>query len=99
MTNSGNIMRKPSRFIKGTTVEKPPNIDGQGLAAMFNHPLSVLLICFPLAVAADYLKWGAVPVFWLIFFALVPMAKILGDATEELAAGLKNDMLAGLLNA
>lgn len=30
---------------------------------------------------------------------MVPLAKILGDATEELAAGLKNDMLAGLLNA
>jgi Ca2+:H+ antiporter len=30
---------------------------------------------------------------------MVPLAKILGDATEELAAGLRNDMLAGLLNA
>merc|ERR1719174_1430031 len=38
-------------------------------------------------------------VFWMIFFAMIPLAKILGDATEELAAGLKNDMLAGLLNA
>merc|ERR1719316_2502080 len=37
--------------------------------------------------------------FWLNFFAMIPLAKILGDATEELAAGLKNDMLAGLLNA
>jgi Ca2+:H+ antiporter len=45
------------------------------------------------------MHWGAVPTFWLNFAGLVPLAKILGDATEELAAGLKNDMLAGLLNA
>eukprot|EP00747_Dinoflagellata_sp_TGD_P087543 gnl/TRDRNA2_/TRDRNA2_163667_c0_seq2.p1 gnl/TRDRNA2_/TRDRNA2_163667_c0~~gnl/TRDRNA2_/TRDRNA2_163667_c0_seq2.p1 ORF type:complete len:400 (-),score=87.83 gnl/TRDRNA2_/TRDRNA2_163667_c0_seq2:97-1164(-) len=30
---------------------------------------------------------------------MVPLAKILGDATEELAACLQNDMLSGLLNA
>merc|ERR1719310_1710951 len=45
------------------------------------------------------LKWGAPMTFWLNFLGLVPLAKILGDATEELAAGLRNDMLAGLLNA
>jgi Ca2+:H+ antiporter len=30
---------------------------------------------------------------------MIPLAKILGDATEELALSLKNDMLSGLLNA
>ena len=42
---------------------------------------------------------GANPAFWLNFVGLVPLATILGAATEELAAGLKNDMLAALLNA
>merc|ERR1712228_572356 len=45
------------------------------------------------------MKWSPCVTFWLNFCGLVPLAKILGDATEELAAGLKNDMLAGLLNA
>merc|ERR1719345_103969 len=63
------------------------------------HPLCCLLVCFPLGIASEYFEWGTVYTFWLNFIGLVPLAKILGDATEELAAGLKDDMLAGLLNA
>lgn len=63
------------------------------------HPLCVLLLCLPVGIAAEFLHWGPTYVFFLNFFALVPLAKILGDATEELAEGLKNDTLAGLLNA
>lgn len=37
--------------------------------------------------------------FWLNMIALVPLAKILGDGTEELAAAIKNDTISGLLNA
>jgi len=91
--------RRASRFVKGTTEPKPPNWEGTGIKAMLMHPLSVLLLCFPLGIISDLAGWGPVPTFFLNFTALVPLAKILGDATEELAAGLKNDMLAGLLNA
>merc|ERR1719321_2640851 len=66
---------------------------------MLNHPLCILLICLPIGVASHICEWGPQMTFWCNFIALVPLAKILGDATEELAAGLKNDMLAGLLNA
>merc|ERR1719305_543051 len=45
------------------------------------------------------MNWTPISIFWLNFLGLIPLAKILGDATEELAAGLHNDMLAGLLNA
>lgn len=63
------------------------------------HPINVMLIFQPLGVAASFLEWGPLYVFWFNFFAMVPLAKILGDATEELAASLKNDVIAGLLNA
>merc|ERR1719428_1161684 len=66
---------------------------------MLMHPLCLLLLCFPLGIASHMLKWGANATFWLNFLGLIPLAKLLGDATEELAAGLHNDMLAGLLNA
>merc|ERR1719359_1580041 len=66
---------------------------------MLMHPLCILLVCFPLGCAAPYAGWGPIATFWLNFVGLIPLAKLLGDATEELAAGLKNDMLAGLLNA
>jgi Ca2+:H+ antiporter len=94
-----NPTRRSSRFVKGTAIEKPPNYDGQGLKGMFLHPLCSLLVCLPLGIASNYLHWGPMWTFWLNFLAMIPLAKILGDATEELAAGLKNDMLAGLLNA
>eukprot|EP00747_Dinoflagellata_sp_TGD_P016980 gnl/TRDRNA2_/TRDRNA2_125508_c0_seq1.p1 gnl/TRDRNA2_/TRDRNA2_125508_c0~~gnl/TRDRNA2_/TRDRNA2_125508_c0_seq1.p1 ORF type:complete len:450 (-),score=80.45 gnl/TRDRNA2_/TRDRNA2_125508_c0_seq1:142-1491(-) len=94
-TSSG----RSSRFIKGSQLPKPANVEGEGFLAILLHPLSTLLICVPFAVASWWLRWGDSLTFTLTFFAMVPLAKILGDATEELAAGLKNDMLAGLLNA
>jgi len=88
-----------SRLLKGSTTAKPPNADGRGLMAILWHPLSILLVCCPAGAVSHIYDWGKVPTFWLNFFGMIPLAKILGDATEELAAGLKNDMLAGLLNA
>lgn len=84
---------------KAGSAPQAPNSDISGVKEMLLHPLSTLLICLPLGVAAEYLHWGPTCVFFFNFFALVPLAKILGDATEELAEGLKNDTLAGLLNA
>jgi Ca2+:H+ antiporter len=80
-------------------VEKPPNNDGEGLWAIATHPLNILLVCFPLGMCAWIFEWSVESMFWFNFLAMVPLAKILGDATEELAAAMRNDMLAGLLNA
>jgi Ca2+/H+ antiporter len=46
-----------------------------------------LLVCVPLGFAAWAGSWGAVPVFVLNFLALVPLALLLGDVTEDLAVG------------
>mmetsp|Transcript_118213 Transcript_118213/g.346298 ORF Transcript_118213/g.346298 Transcript_118213/m.346298 type:complete len:506 (+) Transcript_118213:147-1664(+) len=70
-----------------------------GLYAIFAHPLCVLLVCVPLGILAPQLQWGSSWTFWLNFMALVPLAKFLGDATEELAACLGNETVSGLLNA
>jgi len=75
----------------------PSDIDG--LRAIFLHPFCLPLVCVPLGIASGLLEWGAGPTFWLNFLSLIPLAKILGDATEELAASLRNDTLSGLLNA
>lgn len=88
-----------SRLVKGTSIKKPANHDAEGLLVILMHPMNVLLLCLPLGVIAEYSSWGDVWVFWLNFAAMIPLAKILGDATEELAASLRNDMVAGLLNA
>mmetsp|Transcript_70463 Transcript_70463/g.206138 ORF Transcript_70463/g.206138 Transcript_70463/m.206138 type:complete len:448 (+) Transcript_70463:93-1436(+) len=78
--------------------QSPSNLEG------FKHlillePISALLIAWPVAVAASLLEWSSVWTFWLNFLAMIPLAKLMGDATEELAAGLKSDTVGGLLNA
>eukprot|EP00913_Durusdinium_trenchii_P025938 g24337.t1 len=56
---------------------------GTGLIAIFKHPLSIFLLCVPFGVWSYYAGWNAAYTFWLNFFAMLPMAKILGDITEE----------------
>jgi len=69
------------------------------LRTIFWHPFSLLLLCFPLGIVSYFLEWSPLATFFLNFFALIPLAKILGDATEELDAGLHNEIISGLLNA
>lgn len=75
----------------------PNNLEG--LSAIFWHPMCTMLVAVPLGYAGHWLNWPTQARFWLNFVALVPLAKVLGDATEELAAGLGNDTVSGLLNA
>ncbi|KAJ3278947.1 hypothetical protein HK104_001901, partial [Borealophlyctis nickersoniae] len=65
---------------------------------LFNNWINVLLVFVPLGVLAGLLNWGEVMIFTFNFFALLPMAKLLGLATEELALRT-NQTIGGLLNA
>jgi len=62
------------------------------------HPLDLLLLAAPLAVVAGVLHWGAVALFFLSGLAIVPLARYIGVATEELAERL-GPAAGGLLNA
>jgi len=66
---------------------------------MFKSLFSILYVAFPLGILSGTCDWGATPTFWLNFVALIPIAKLLGDATEELDASLNNEVLSGLINA
>jgi len=86
------------------SLEAKANAEGSsnnvaGLISIFWHPFSVLLVFMPLGVVSHFRDWGAAYTFWLNILALIPLAKILGDGTEELAAAIKNDTISGLLNA
>lgn len=78
-------------------VEGPDNLTG--LKTIFMHPFCSFLIFVPLGILAGEFGFSAGCRFWLNFLALVPLAKILGDATEELAASIGSDTISGLLNA
>ena len=60
--------------------------------------LNVLLVFIPFGILGHYLHWPDVTVFFINFVALIPLAKILGTATEEIALRT-NETLGGLLNA
>jgi len=60
--------------------------------------LNILFIFIPLAIASHYLQWGSIYIFWLNFLAMLPLASILGDFTEELALHT-NEVIGGLVNA
>ncbi|OQS05963.1 dynein heavy chain [Thraustotheca clavata] len=60
--------------------------------------INVLLLVMPFAVWSYYAKWGDIPVFVLNFLAMMPLANLLGEATETLAEHC-GDMIGGLVNA
>lgn len=64
----------------------------------FSSYLNWLLVFVPFGVLAEVLHWPGTVVFCLNFIALVPLAKILGLATEEIALRT-NETIGGLLNA
>jgi Ca2+:H+ antiporter len=60
--------------------------------------LNLLIVFLPLGIIAHASNWKGEVVFFLNFIALIPMAKILGSATEEIAL-YTNETIGGLLNA
>lgn len=57
-----------------------------------------LLLFFPIAIAAEFLHWGDLVIFVTAALAIVPIAGVLGEATEALAAKT-GPQIGGLLNA
>lgn len=62
------------------------------------NPLSYLLVAIPLAVIAELAGWGDLPVFLLSALGVVPLAGMIGTATEALAI-YTGPKIGGLLNA
>jgi Ca2+:H+ antiporter len=60
--------------------------------------LNVLLLSVPFGFVAQFLNWPAAWRFGLNFLALVPLALLLGEVTEDLAIRF-GDVIGGLLNA
>ena len=60
--------------------------------------LNVLLLCAPLAVASDWLRWDGTVTFVAALLALCPLAERLGYVTEQLALHT-SATIGGLLNA
>src|SRR4051812_8789395 len=62
------------------------------------NPLNLLLLLIPLALLARVLGWPPLAIFILSGLAIVPLAKWMGTATEELSVHV-GPGIGGLLNA
>jgi len=56
------------------------------------------LVFIPIAIAAHFLHWGALPIFITSALAIIPLAAWMGTATEEISL-VVGPSLGGLLNA
>ncbi|KAF9309959.1 hypothetical protein BG003_009111 [Podila horticola] len=99
-----SLPRKTGTLLDGE--HREPQTFGSQIAALpgylklvlFATKINVLLIFIPLGIIADLLHWSDVTVFILNFIAIIPLAKLLGYATEEIALRL-GENLGALLNA
>lgn len=60
--------------------------------------MNVLLLFLPFGFAAQYFNWGSTLIFTFNFVALIPLALVLGEVTEDLAMRF-GQTVGGLLNA
>ncbi|OAX39380.1 calcium/proton exchanger [Rhizopogon vinicolor AM-OR11-026] len=65
---------------------------------IFGTWFNVLLLFIPLSFVSHFLNWDAGLRFLFSFIAIVPLAKLLGEATEQMSVKL-GDTMSGLLNA
>ena len=95
----------PGKDLEAAVPEGPAELDFttdlQALRDMLREDpvLASMLLCIPLGIAAHFTGIGGVSAaFILNFVAIIPLAWMLGNATEELALR-SNQTLGGLLNA
>ncbi|KAJ7766717.1 Sodium/calcium exchanger protein-domain-containing protein [Mycena metata] len=65
---------------------------------LFGSYFNLFLAFIPLSFLANFFGWDASLRFSFSFIAIIPLAKLLGEATEQMSAKL-GQTLAGLLNA
>ncbi len=68
------------------------------IAYLQTNPLIILLLAMPLAIIAEAAEWGEALVFVFSALAVIPLAKLIGEGTEALAART-SPRIGGLLNA
>ncbi|KAK8069046.1 Ca2+:H+ antiporter [Apiospora phragmitis] len=67
-------------------------------ATLLRTKINILLFCVPIGLVAGMTGMDPVAVFVINFFAIIPLAAVLSNATEDISAKL-GEQLGGLLNA
>jgi Ca2+:H+ antiporter len=91
--------KKSRTFFKHITPKEPFTVRNQLQRTFLNSWINVLLVAAPAGIAINYIhSVSRVAVFIVNFIAIVPLAAMLGFATEEIALRT-GETLGGLLNA
>ncbi|GAA5987516.1 hypothetical protein JCM10908_001986 [Rhodotorula pacifica] len=85
-------------FVAERPIRKEPTIAASLKAIVFASWLNVLLVFIPVGWALHFVKVNDTIIFIFTFLAIIPLAKLLGFGTEELALRV-GQTLGGLLNA
>lgn len=86
------------RVLKVLKAEGQPSWFASFKWFLFGSWLNILLVFVPLSAIAHYSNWDAALRFGFSFVAIMPLAALLGTATEQMSLEL-GDTLSGLLNA
>ncbi|EKD19898.1 manganese resistance 1 protein [Drepanopeziza brunnea f. sp. 'multigermtubi' MB_m1] len=86
MESENKFVRIPALAVQATKV------------TLYSNYVNILLVFVPLGMVAGAMGWNSTVVFFLNFFAIVPLAAVLSFATEEISMKLGQTM-GGLLNA
>ncbi|KUJ21740.1 Calcium/proton exchanger [Mollisia scopiformis] len=79
-------------------VRYPANVMQATKVTLYSNYVNILLVFVPVGIVAGAMGWNPTVVFFLNFFAIVPLAAVLSFATEEISMKLGQTM-GGLLNA
>jgi Ca2+:H+ antiporter len=83
---------------KKKALKKKIPVGAQIRFVLFGAWINVLLVMVPVGFAVYYARLAPVPVFIINFIAIIPLAAMLSNATEELAIRV-GETMGGLLNA
>ncbi|KAL6778899.1 CAX1 [Auxenochlorella protothecoides x Auxenochlorella symbiontica] len=96
---TGTVLQNQSIAMEHHPGVWSPGSDARCIGLMLvSSYINVLLACIPVGILAGALGWSPTLVFIMNFLALVPLALLLGETTEDLAVRF-GDTVGGLLNA
>ena len=98
MPNSQQPPTENDPLILGLDGQVLPSFLESFKVAFYQTHIHYLLIFIPFGIIAGILEWGPVWCFWLNFIAIIPLASLLGFATEELSKTV-GTTIGGLFNA
>ncbi|KAM0792477.1 hypothetical protein ACM66B_005151 [Microbotryomycetes sp. NB124-2] len=98
-SSGGDSRRRRRRHSsQSSSTHAAPSVVDSIKALLLGGYINILLIAVPLSFLSHFLNWGSTADFVISFIAIIPLASLLGDATEQCSLKL-GQTLGGLMNA